>query len=441
MWPPRSGRSHVYRLWKYDVEGRLADLNIESIDEALELEAPSDDALAQHAEESGAQRVTRSTNPVELFAQALEEYQVLNGYIFDIVHQSILIAGPHEEDDMATVRSFRKGKLKNGVGLLTWALTWTDVSSFETQSSLRTRLDKASVPTNPSCLSLFKFLTSLLEVWKSISGNSVKEASSLALFYVELQRKLPSKTDGGYLVLVRQWLVVKRLERNPILDTPKVAIETMVLYAKEQGMPTNGYGDEFKHGFECDEGDTSLMAVGDDGGDTAGRRGGFGGGKGDPNRDRHDRPKYGPETNECQNCDSFFCFPKNRGSADGKCICCPESKFDLKKEEYGIAAGGRRYVYVSRAWNRLNPGKKLKGLNFKTVKDTVKEHDDKSGGHHTVCWQRTKITTRRWASRRPLKSMGLTLARTTRRCSRSIISLSDVTGSMIRTPSTSGSIG
>ena len=172
MWSPRSGRSHVYRLWKYDVEGCLADLNIESIDEALELEAPSDDALAQHAEESGAQRVTRSTNPVELFAQALEEYQVLNGYIFDIVHQSILIAGPHEEDDMATVRSFRKGTLKNGVGLLAWALTWTDVSSFETQSSLRTALGNASVPTNPSCLSLFKFLTSLLEVWKSISGNS-----------------------------------------------------------------------------------------------------------------------------------------------------------------------------------------------------------------------------------------------------------------------------
>ena len=125
--------------------------------------------------------VTRSMNPVELFAQALEEYQELNGRIFNIVYYSLVIAGPHEDDDMATTRSFRKGTLKNGVGLLTWALQWTDVSSFETQSSLRTQLDRASVPTNPSksCLSLFKFLSTLLEVWKSISGNDVDEASSL----------------------------------------------------------------------------------------------------------------------------------------------------------------------------------------------------------------------------------------------------------------------
>ena len=60
------------------MEDRLSDQGIESIEDALELEAPSDAALAQHAEESGTQRVTRSTNPVELFAQALEEYQVLN---------------------------------------------------------------------------------------------------------------------------------------------------------------------------------------------------------------------------------------------------------------------------------------------------------------------------------------------------------------------------
>ena len=77
MWPPRSGRSAVFKKWKYDVEDHLSELGIESIEDALKLEAPSDDALAQHAEEGSAQRVTRSMNPVELFAQALEEYQVL----------------------------------------------------------------------------------------------------------------------------------------------------------------------------------------------------------------------------------------------------------------------------------------------------------------------------------------------------------------------------
>ena len=51
MWPPRSGRSAVFKKWKYDVEDHLSELGIESIEDALKLEAPSDDALAQHAED------------------------------------------------------------------------------------------------------------------------------------------------------------------------------------------------------------------------------------------------------------------------------------------------------------------------------------------------------------------------------------------------------
>ena len=50
MWPPRSGPSPVYRNWRFDIEDRLSDQNIESIEDALKLEAPSDAALAQHAE-------------------------------------------------------------------------------------------------------------------------------------------------------------------------------------------------------------------------------------------------------------------------------------------------------------------------------------------------------------------------------------------------------
>ena len=54
----------------------------------------------------------------------------------------------------------------------------------------------------------------------------------VAQFYVILAMKLRPRSmhDGGCIVLVRQWLVNKRLEKNTILDTPKVAIETMVMY-------------------------------------------------------------------------------------------------------------------------------------------------------------------------------------------------------------------
>ena len=58
------------------------------------------------------------------------------------------------------------------------------------------------MPSNLNCqaLTLYQFLSTLLEVWKSIKGNDVNEASSLAQFYVILQQKLPSKVDGSYLV-------------------------------------------------------------------------------------------------------------------------------------------------------------------------------------------------------------------------------------------------
>ena len=375
-WAPRSGRSKVFKLWMYDLLDRIGDIGYESLEEVLRLEPPAKDALTQNAADGVERRATRATNADELYAQALEEFQTINGQIHNIVYPSLIFTGPHEEADLETARKYRRGTLKNGIGLLKWALQWTVTDTYEVQSYLREELNKAKIAHNASCLTLYQFLMKLLEVWSTISNNDVSDPASLDQFYSVLQQKLPAKVDGGYLALVRQWLVNRKLEKNIILSDPNTAITTMVLYAKEQGMPSGGYGDELKHGFEDVE-STSMMAIGGDGG--PGDRGGYRGG-----RDRHDqdpnKPKYGPETCKCSDCNSFHCFPKNRNSACGKCICDPQSEFDVKKEEYGIAAGGRRYVYVSRAWNKLNPGKKLKGLDFKAVQEAVKENDDKSGG-------------------------------------------------------------
>ena len=114
--------------------------------------------------------------------------------------------------------SFCKGALKNGIGLLTWALQWTNTDSFEVQTHLREQLNKCKIPNNPSCLVLYQFLSSLLEVWSNIANNSVDDPSSLDQFYVILQQKLPFKVEAGPISLVRQWLVTKRLEKNMITN-------------------------------------------------------------------------------------------------------------------------------------------------------------------------------------------------------------------------------
>ena len=77
--------------------------------------------------------MSHATNPEELYAQALEEFQARNSLIYGVVYPSLIIDGPHEDDDLETIRNvICKGALKDGIGLLAWALQWTDLDSFET---------------------------------------------------------------------------------------------------------------------------------------------------------------------------------------------------------------------------------------------------------------------------------------------------------------------
>ena len=186
VWAPRTGRSKAYKRWRYDVLDRLADLGFDSFEHAMSFTPPSQDALSQIAGDAQETRAKR-VNAGELFAQALEEYQEMNtriARIYNIVYPSLVFAGPHEEEDLETVRNFRKGAIKNGVGLLEWALQWTKTDSFEVQTHLREQLAKAKVPSSPNCLTLYQFLSSLLDVWSNIANNSVDDAASLDQFYV-----------------------------------------------------------------------------------------------------------------------------------------------------------------------------------------------------------------------------------------------------------------
>jgi len=54
-------------------------------------------------------RATRATNADELYTQALEEFQTINGQIHNIVYPSLIFTGPHEEADLETARKYRKG--------------------------------------------------------------------------------------------------------------------------------------------------------------------------------------------------------------------------------------------------------------------------------------------------------------------------------------------
>ena len=80
-WAPRSGRSKGFKLWMYDLLDRIGDIGYESFEEVLRLEPPAKDALTQNAADGVERRATRATNADELYAQALEEFQMLNGQV------------------------------------------------------------------------------------------------------------------------------------------------------------------------------------------------------------------------------------------------------------------------------------------------------------------------------------------------------------------------
>ena len=60
---------------------RLGDIGYESFEEVLKLEPPAKHALTQNAADGVEWRATRATNADELYAQALEEFQMLNGQV------------------------------------------------------------------------------------------------------------------------------------------------------------------------------------------------------------------------------------------------------------------------------------------------------------------------------------------------------------------------
>ena len=96
-WAPRSGRSKTFKLWMHDMLDRLGDMGYESIEEVLKLQPPTKDALTQNAADGAERRATRATNADELYTQALEEFQAINGQIHNIVYPSLIFTGPHEE--------------------------------------------------------------------------------------------------------------------------------------------------------------------------------------------------------------------------------------------------------------------------------------------------------------------------------------------------------
>ena len=145
MWAPRTGLTDAYDDWKHDILLRLARLGFNSFEELLAWLPPTQAGTAKAQIATGGS-VTRSragdaaTDTDEAFSARLEWYQRVNSEVFDVIAPSLILEGTHKSKDRDTLRKFVNGPIRDGRGLLEWALTWTALDSFDTQSALLSSL-------------------------------------------------------------------------------------------------------------------------------------------------------------------------------------------------------------------------------------------------------------------------------------------------------------
>ena len=142
LWSPRSGLTDVYEDWKHETLLRIAKLGFNTFEELLAWLPPAQDGTAM-AQTAAAGSVTRArageaaTDSDEKFSARLAWYQRVNSEVFDIIEPSLTLDGTHKAKDRDTMRKFINGPVRDGRGLLEWALTWTAHSSMTCPPPMR----------------------------------------------------------------------------------------------------------------------------------------------------------------------------------------------------------------------------------------------------------------------------------------------------------------
>ena len=237
------------------------------------------------------ERMPKATNEERTAAltMALNEYQILNTWLWDLLESSIDIKGAYEEADAIAVDRFRVGELRDGVGLREWAMELAAVDPIAEQIEAVRKL--AAFPAlaaseNVTIVQLDNHANKLLSAWMKVEGNH-PDVNGL-VFQARLLASLPTTPITSRVVVVRQHLVDAIERKDPGASTPDKLLRLITARAKALGMPA---GDVRQPLVPREQ---ALPVIGD------GKEGGIGGPK--PNKAR---PRAGE--NDCSLCDIDIC--------------------------------------------------------------------------------------------------------------------------------------
>ena len=251
-----------------------------------------------------------------------------------------------------------QGKTKDYRSLRSWALSFADLSSMDSQITLRNKLHDMKLSAGSSYNALEKHCRDYWSSWSHVAGNTTSQ-DNLATFYMQLLSTLPSQPEGAHLTSVRKWLADKITESSSILASVDNTIDTLLKYAKVIGLPHSLATDKDAPAVHP----TSWAEV-------------------RYPREQVNALSNGVKQSVCDFCDCYVCESRERGGNDF-CICRFNSTFDLARTKFSDRT--KAYIIKMRAYHKDHQDvSTLKGVKFErpsmnaliTMDDLVNNTDE-----------------------------------------------------------------
>ena len=169
-----------------------------------------------------------------LLKDAIADHQEQNTLLFNMHKPSYVIDGEYELDDLEAINSFRDGLVADGRGLLRWALTWSDDSSFTAQAKIRKDFTAVELSVCKSVHMFHRQTRLLWELWCRTTYNSPDDPSP---FWDHLVLLLPPAPTGSHLAQIRSRLAGQMADAHHTLSDPPRHLTKLENYALTIGMP------------------------------------------------------------------------------------------------------------------------------------------------------------------------------------------------------------
>ena len=236
--------------WMPRAKPAFKDTWLDAVTESLRTATPSIPKIALDGPptyESLQKRLT-SRNMPELsedqlplaYAAAMSDYQALNTAVWDLVRESVDLAGAYEVmDSKHCKQNFMIGDLRDGVGFIWWAYAQGKTDPVLDQINALKELNDFPALDGSKAVTrvmLDVHTSRLVEKWSAVAGNDGRQTDKLMDFKARLIMSLPHEPMTAKIVVCRQYLVDALRDGKEGTDSPSGMTAILTKRAMELDM-------------------------------------------------------------------------------------------------------------------------------------------------------------------------------------------------------------